>query len=196
MFSQVYQYIRNQFKPKLKSSVGLETEMLVRNHQEKQQYRDWIQKGNHQELLKNIYTSFTLSKLSVKGDLPLTYFQGKDRSQILLHYIDPFGKTVFPMLQDYFRDRIVRVGYQVFLSERQTVERMGYLSGVERHLLRPQVPPFSVSDKPEQLYGNIEIAVHYADERPLYLSIVAEKLNEQTHNKQYPFDELAEILFI
>jgi hypothetical protein len=73
---------------------------------------------------------------------------------------------------------------------------MGYLSGVERHLLRPQVPPFSVSDKPEQLYGNIEIAVHYADERPLYLSIVAEKLNEQTHNKQYPFEELAEILFI
>jgi hypothetical protein len=28
------------------------------------------------------------------------------------------------------------------------------------------------------------------------ISIVAEKQNEQTHNKQYPFDELAEILFI
>jgi hypothetical protein len=194
MLEQVRLFFRKKFLPPKPLSSGLEVEMLVRNHQFKQLYKNWVGKGFHQELLKNIYTSFTLSKLSIRGDLPLHFYTSPAQSEILFHYIDTIGKPTFSYLQDYFRDRIVRLGYQVYLSERKVVERMGYHSITERHLLKPNLLHHRFDEKVEQLYGNIEIAVHYADDRPVYMSIRSETLSDSHYRKPFPFDELAEIL--
>lgn len=194
MLEQVRLFFLRKFRPIKPLSKGVEVEMLVRNHQFKQQYKNWLEKGFHQELLKNIYTSFTLSKLSIRGDLPLHFYTSKAQSELLFHYIDTIGKPTFSYLQDYFRDRVMRLGYQVFLSERKVVERMGYYSITERHLLKPQIFQQNLHEPIDQLYGNIEIAVHYADDRPVYMSIRSETISDPKFHAPFPFDELAEIL--
>lgn len=171
---------------------AVQAEMLVRSRMYKEEFRKWITRGHHQELLKNIYTTYTLNKLGVRSELPLHYMSGIGRHTVVIHYLDVYGKDVFPYLQDYFRDRIMRLGYQLYLSERLDLPK----GRLERHILRPQVPAFNINDLPEQLYGNLEVSVFFADQRPVYLEIHAEHLSEQRFNKAFSFDELAELLFV
>jgi len=63
-------------------------------------------------------------------------------------------------------------------------------------VLKPYVPAFSLNDKPEQLYGIVSIQVHYANDRPMFLELSAEVSPSNEFSAPFPFDELAEILFI
>jgi len=174
----------------------LSVAMLVRNHQYKQQYRRWMTKNHQQELLKNLYTSFTLSKLGVTGDVPLHYFSDGRAHHILIHYIDPMDKVVLSFIQDYFRDKIMRLGFNLYHSERRVMDRVGYTDTIERHVLKPYIPSFAIDDVHERFYGNIQVSVHFVNDRPLFLQLTAEPLTEQDYQGQFSFDDLVEVLFM
>jgi hypothetical protein len=197
MFEKLKQQILKWFKPQTTSTQdALAQEMLVRSHRQKQLFKSWLHENQHNEVLKNLYTSFTLSKSGISGDIPMHVFSDRGSRHIIIHYMDMMGKHQFPFLQDYFRDRVMRIGYNLYLSDRQTINRISHLEVVDRHVLRPHVPAFQLNDLPEQLYGIISIVVHYVDERPLFLQITAETQAESHYAPAFPFDELAEILFI
>lgn len=197
MFEKLKQQFRKWFQSQTTASQdALAQEMLVRSHRQKQLFKMWLQENQHNEALKNIYTSFTLSKSGISGDIPMHVFSDRNSRHVLIHYHDMMGKQLFPFLQDYFRDRVMRIGYNLYLSDRQTINRVSHLEVVDRHVLRPHVPAFQLNDLPEQLYGTISIVVHYVNERPLFLQITAEIQPESNYAPAFPFDELAEILFI
>lgn len=197
MFDRVRQHILKWFQPKVSNQPEtMVQEMLVRSHRQKQLFRNWLHENRHHEALKNIYTSFTLSKSGISGDIPIHVFSDRNSRHVMIHYLDMMGKYLFPFLQDYFRDRVMRIGYNLYLSDRQTIDRVSHVEVVDRHVLRPQVPAFQLNDLPEQLYGTISIVVHYVNERPLFLQITAEAISDKQYCPVFPFDELAEILFI
>lgn len=194
MFAQFSQFVKRVFAaPKKEEPVR--QEMLVRSYSYKQQYKTWINQGGHEEILKNLYTSYTLNKLQITGDVPMHVFVEGSSRHVVLHFTDSMGKTLFPYLQDFFRDRIMRIGYNLYLSDRQIISRAGHIEQIDRHILRPAVPAFHSGDKLEQLYGHITIKVDYIDDRPLYLQISAEAIQDKAYGKVFPFDELAETIF-
>jgi hypothetical protein len=197
MLDRLKQQLRKWFPPgKQDSSEAVVQEMLVRTHRQKQLFKTWIQEGRQHEVLKNIYTSYTLNKSGISGDVPMHVLLSGQHRQVIIHYLDVMGKHVFPFLQDYFRDRIMRMGYNLYLSDRQIIQRASHTETIDRHILRPYVPAVHLSDKPEQLYGVISVIVHRVNERPLYIQILAEAQHDPNLGEVFPFDELAEILFI
>ncbi|MEZ5173481.1 MAG: hypothetical protein R2850_08235 [Bacteroidia bacterium] len=197
MFEKLLQQIRKWLSSPSQADAGaVVQEMLVRPQRFKQQYRSWIADGAHHEVLKNIYTSFTLTHSGVSGDIPMHVFRNGSSRTVVIHYFDGLGKNIPAFLQDYFRDRVMRIGYNLFLSDRQEINRVSHQETVDRHVLRPYVPSFHINEKPEQLYGTISIAVHYADERPMFLEISSEVMHGGEFAPAFPFEELAEILFI
>jgi hypothetical protein len=197
MFDKFLQRIKRwMHSPQNEASPEVLQEMLVRSARFKELYRNWISEGLHHEPLKNIYTSFTLSHSGISADIPMHVFKRGNSHHVLIHYFDGLGKNIPAFLQDYFRDRVMRIGYNLYLSDRQVIHRISHTEIVERHVLRPYIPAFSLHDKPEQLYGNISIAVHYANDRPMFLELTAEHTISGDFAPAFPFDELAEILFI
>jgi hypothetical protein len=170
--------------------------MLVRSYSFKRHYRNWIAQNHPSELLKSIYTTFTLNKAGVQGDLPLLYFPLRNGDQILIHQLDHFGKDTLSFLSDYFRDRIVRLGYKLYLSDKQIISHQSHSARVERHILHPRKDLAIADEKLPQLYGNIELRVQFIDDKPIYLSILSEPIEQSNYSQAYPFDELAELLFI
>jgi hypothetical protein len=196
MFESLKHFVATLFERNHPEEKPVRNEMLVRNYAFKQNYQKWLEQKRETEVLKNLYTSFTLSKLGISGDLPIRSFITNNQSSVLIPFIEPIGKEVLPRLQDYFRDRIMRIGYNLYLSERQIIARAGYNERVDRHILRPHVPAFSIDDMHEQLYGNIQISINYVNDRPLFLELSAEPVNAPNYSAIYPFDELIEILFL
>jgi hypothetical protein len=196
MFENLVRFVKNLFLPPHGNLPAVRQEMLVRSYGWKQNYRRWIENNKHVEPLKNLYTSYTLTKLGITGDIPMHRFHSNGSENLLVHYLEPYGKDQLSFLQDYFRDRIMRIGYSLYISDKQSIERVGYVETIERHILNPFVPAFSISEPIEQLYGKVVISLHYINERPLFLQISAEPLSEGGYNNVYSFDELAEILLI
>lgn len=169
--------------------------MLVRSFAYKRSYRKWISQNQHVELLKNIYTAFTLNKAGIHGDLPLHYFPLKNGDQVLIHQLDFLGRSTFSFLSDYFRERLMRLGYKLYLSDFQQLIHQSRISRIERHILHPRSDISPYENTSTGLYGLIELTVQYSDDKPLYLSIRTEVLRNND-SQPFPFDELAELLFI
>jgi len=178
-----------------KKTADSESGMLVRSYTYKRNYRKWISQNRHVELLKNIYTAFTLSKAGIHGDLPLHYFSLKNGDQVLIHQLDFLGKTTFSFLSDYFRDRLMGLGYKLYLSDFQQLMHQSRISRIERHILHPRIDILPYANTGAHLYGVIELTVQYSDAKPLFLSIRTEFSNPSA-SKHYSFDELAELLFV
>ncbi|MFN5370336.1 MAG: hypothetical protein ACK5B6_02635 [Bacteroidia bacterium] len=172
-----------------------ESGMLVRSFAYKRSYRKWISQNQHVELLKNIYTAFTLNKAGIHGDLPLHYFPLKNGDQVLIHQLDFLGRSTFSFLSDYFRERLMRLGYKLYLSDFQQLIHQSRISRIERHILHPRSDISPYENTSTGLYGLIELTVQYSDDKPLYLSIRTEVLRNND-SQPFPFDELAELLFI
>jgi hypothetical protein len=171
-------------------------EMLIRPQSFRLQYQKWVKQGRQSELLKNLYTSFTLGKLGIAGEVPLHYFQDEQRKHLVIHYIENMGRELFPFLHDYFKDRILKLGYQVFLSDRKVVERLGYIEKTEQHVLKPIVSSYPSGSRQEQIYGVVVLQIRYIDERPLYLELITEEIIDRNYASAFTFDELMEILFV
>jgi hypothetical protein len=178
-----------------KKTADSESGMLVRSHAYKRNYRKWISENRHAELLKNIYTAFMLSKAGIHGDLPLHYFPLKNGDQVLIHQLDLLGKMTFSFLSDYFRDRLMGLGYKLYQSDFQQLMHQSRNSRIERHILHPRLDLLPYPNIGTHLYGVIELTVQYSDTKPLYFSIRTEFSN-QAESKHFSFDELAELLFV
>lgn len=188
--------IFSRFQSKQGKTADAQSGMLVRSFAYKRQYRNWIAQNHPTELLKNIYTTYTLNKAGIQGELPLLYFPLRNGDQILLHQLDLFGKSTLAFLSDYFRDRMMRIGYKLYLSDVQHIQHQSHAAKTERHILQPRKDLALAGQKLPQLYGNIELRVQYCDDRPIFLSIRTEAIENTHYAPPYSFDELAELLFI
>lgn len=173
----------------------IKQEMLVRNIRFKSDYHLWLEQGKQNELLKTIYISFMLRKLNIAGEIPLHAYSYDESNNLIIHFIEPIGKLHFCYLFDYLKERTIRMGYLLYLSDRQIIERNGYTEKIERHLLRPHYSPFSLGDINDQRYGNISMNLVFINDRPLYLSIESTHLLEKAYEHSFSFDEFAEVLF-
>jgi len=194
MLSELARFVRQIFRSGTHAEEQVKHEMLIRPQSFRLQYQKWLRQGRHKEFLKNLYTSFTLNKLGVDGEIPLHYFSDLQRKHLLLHYMDSMGRDLLPFLLDYFKDSSVKLGYQVYLSDRKVVEHLGYIEKVEKHVLKPVVAPFPPAGRREQLYGIIAIQIRYVDERPLFLELSAEEIKSSKFHPAFSFDEYIEIL--
>jgi len=173
----------------------IKQEMLVRNIRFKSDYHLWLEQGKQNELLKTIYISFMLRKLNIAGEIPLHAYSNDESNNLIIHFIEPIGKLHFCYLFDYLKERTIRMGYLLYLSDRQIIERNGYTEKIERHLLKPHYSPFSIGDINDQRYGNISMNLVFINDRPLYLSIESTQLLEKAYDNSFSFDEFAEVLF-
>lgn len=188
-------FVRHLFNLPENSSEQVKHEMLIRSQSYRLAYQKWLRLGRNKELLKNFYTSYTLGRLGIAGEIPLHTFQDESRRHLLVHYIDNLGRDLFPFLLDYFKDSTLKMGYQVSLSERKIVERLGYIEKTEKHVLRPAVSSFQGAGRKEQLYGIISLQISYVDERPLFLELISEEIVHRNYTAAFAFDEYIEILF-
>lgn len=197
MFSlkTIQNFLNGLFHQPDNQSVQVRQEMLIRKQSFRLSYNKWFLQKRKSEILKNLYTSFTLSKMGISGEIPMHYFQDSMRHFLLIHYIETLEKDELCFLQDYFKDAFIKSNYCVHLSERKIFERTGYIEKSERHILKPKYNLFQIISGFERAFSILVINIQYINERPLYLEIIAERGPEQKFTTQQEADHLAELLF-
>lgn len=186
--------IKKWFLPNTVNESGILKKTLSRHEAYKFGYRKWLDSQKKNDLLNRLQNAFLLRQLGVSGDVPVLFSENEKGSIFLIHYIDFIGKDHFFHLFDYLKDRTNRLGYTTYIADVQQVERDGFTERVERYVLKPSVPIFSVSEKSHQLYGNVLFYHQLIDGRPICIRIQVEYNSTSTHFKPKPFAQLIENL--
>lgn len=156
-------------------------------------YEEWKQSPEAATLLRRVEKSYHMQKNQTEGLYPVHLFNSAAANGFALSYHPSISRQEFHYLLDYWRDRVLSLGYRLANTDRQIKDKETYIQTTEKHYLKPPInrkPP-----KTEQRYGNILLEYVLIDNQPSYLKLMVTIYTDHLFTKAEPFEELVEFLF-
>lgn len=168
-------------------------EELVRSPAYMQQYVEWKSSVQPQALVREIGKAYYFKRNRINGFYQVHLLQSAPANGFALSYHPKIGETTFKFLFDYWRDRMLSLGYRLKNTDRQTREMPAYVQTTEKHYLKP---PARLKHLPiNQLYGNVLLEHVQINRQPSYLKVQVNIYADHLYTEALSFDELAEHLF-
>ena len=99
----------------------------------------------------------------------------------------------FEFLLDEFRDRVLKMDYSVYTSDRKYVEVPAGIQRIDKHYLKPNPTPHP-DGLFNQNYGNVLLELYSLNEKAQYLKCMVTVYSDRTFAEAEPFDTFAECL--
>ncbi|MBK6265928.1 hypothetical protein JKA74_12870 [Marivirga sp. S37H4] len=186
-FDKIYHQLFSANKNKV-----LSHETLNRSEKEKERFADWIGNEKHHTLLDRIHHAYHMKLTDIKDEIPIVLFRSAYANGFAIKNNDEILNKSFPFLLEYFKLKIVELGYRQAGSDKKVSTKEGYVLTVEKYYLKP---PLQVKPPIDQLYGNIAIELHLLNDTPNYLKITASIYSDRAYKSHLDFDEMVEKIF-
>lgn len=168
-------------------------ETLVRSASYMQQFVEWKSSEQPMALIREVEKAYYYKKNQMNGFYQVHLLQSAAANGFALSYHPQIGETNFRFLFDYWRDRMLHLGYRLRNTDRHTREMPAYIQTTEKHYLKP---PSRLKDLPiNQLYGNVLLEHVQINRQPSYLKVQVNIYADHLYTEALSFDELAEHLF-
>lgn len=168
-------------------------ELLRRSHKYQMAYATWKESPEAAQILKAIDRSYYLKRNQIQGDYNIHIFQSAAANGFALTYHPALSAQFFQFLLDFWRDRMLAIGYRLANTDRQIREKNSYVEIVEKHYLKPPL----TKNKPlaEQRFGNVLLEYMLVDQQPSYIKVMATIYSDRLFTEALSFDDLLEQLF-
>lgn len=100
----------------------------------------------------------------------------------------------FEFLLDEFRDRVLKMDYSLYTSDRKYVEVPAGIQRIDKHYLKPN-PKAHPDGLFNQNYGNVLLELYSLNEKAQYLKCMVTVYSDHTFAEARPFEIFAECLF-
>lgn len=168
-------------------------EELHRSPAYQEAYGQWSGSPEARGLIAAVEKSYYLKKNHIAGEYPVHLFESAAANGFALSYHPNIQARQFQFLLDYFRDRVLRMGYRLANTDRKIKEKESYISTTEKHYLKP---PISKDRKiADQRYGNILLEYVLIDQQPSYLKLMVTIYSDHLFTEAQAYDELLDYLF-
>lgn len=167
-------------------------EELRRSQAYQQAYGQWLGSKEAQELIGAVEKSYYLKKNQVAGEYPVHLFESAAANGFALSYHPNIQARQFQFLLDYFRDRVLTLGYRLANTDRQIKEKESYIKTTEKHYLKPPLSKGRIAD---QRYGNVLLEYVLIDQQPSYLKLMVTIYTDHLFTEAQAYDELLDYLF-
>ena len=189
-FDSIYDKL---FRRNSQKSGILSHEPLKRSQKEEIRLERWYGSERHQELLKLIHHSYHLKKTDIEGDVPILQFNSVYANGMAIKHTDHIEAEEYALLLDAFKRRLIDLGYRQAGSDSKHVAKEGYVVSVDKYYMKP---PLQTEPPINQMYGNISLELHFFNDQPNYMKIMASIYSDRLYQPHYDYDELVEELLI
>ena len=174
-------------------------EEIKRSESFKNAYFKWLNEGKYRWLLQKIYQGYEAKKQNKTDDLQIHLLQSTGANGFAVSYSLLMEDKDLQFLLDYFRERVLTMGYKSYTSELRIFDRKEYVEAIEKHYLKPiteKVMPENAHYHPsnkeiyDQKYGNIIIEYITIDDKPSFLRLMRHYYSDFLYTPARPFDEL------
>lgn len=175
-------------------SVQMLNGLLERSDSFVSRFRAWQHSESAMTSLDRIATVFwnvynnvgTSTALHVYKSLPANGFYFNTRLGI--------PENEFDFILDEFCERVIKMDYSVYTSDRRYKEVSMGVERIDRHFLKPnakQLPGGLIN----QSFGNVLLELSYINEHPRYLKCLVSIFSDRSFAEAQPFEVFAECLF-
>lgn len=156
-------------------------------------YQSWKESPEAEELVKAVERSYYLKKNQIQGNYAVHLFQSPAANGFALTHHPSLSPRTFQFLLDFWRDRVLALGYRLANTDRQIREKEQFVETIEKHYLKP--PLSKNTAQAEQRFGNVLLEYVLVDQQPSYLKVMVTIYSDRLFTEAQPFDDLLEHLF-
>ncbi len=173
-------------------------EVLKRSPQVQKEFDDWKDSGEREELIKELAMAYYYKKTNIRSEIDIHLFNTAYANGFALSYHERIGSKNFQHLADYFRDKVIKMGYRLVNADRRILDRGNYVESIEKYYLKP---PLSAEDLAQhsvqnnQMFGNISIEHVLIDNQPSYLKVLASIYSDRQFLEAESYDDFVTALF-
>lgn len=173
-------------------------EVLKRSTVDQEAYEAWKGSGAQDVLLQEIAKAYYYKKTNISSDLDVHLFNTDYANGFAITYHPKISPKHFQHLSEYFRDKVLEMGYRLVNADRRIIDRDHYVETIEKYYLKP---PMSAADlskeviQVNQLFGNIAIDHVLIDGRPSYLKVMASIYSDRQFQEAQSYDDFISGLF-
>lgn len=186
-FDKIY---RKLFLPEKNQVLNHQT--LVRSEKEVKRFEQWLLDEKHHTLIDKIHHAYHLKLTDIKDNIPVVLFRSPYANGFAIRNNDEIRDKGFPMLLEYFKMKILELGYRQAGSDKKLSAIDSAVITVEKYYLKP---PMQVEPPIDQLYGNIALELHYFNDIPNYMKLTASIYSDRMYQPHLDFSEMVEKLF-
>ena len=173
-------------------------EVLKRSQHDQAAYQAWKGSQEQQELLQEIAKAYYYKKTNIGSELDVHLFNTDYANGFAVTYHPRVNPKNFQHLSEYFRDKVLEMGYRLVNADRRIIDRDRYVETIEKYYLKP---PMSADDLSQeviqvnQMFGNIAIDHVLIDGKPSYLKVLASIYSDRQFQKAHSYDDFITGLF-
>lgn len=188
----------NKLFSKKPKGVAAVHEVLKRSRAEQESYQDWKGSNEQEALLQEIAKAYYYKKTNITSELEVHLFNTAYANGFAITYHPKIQPRVFQHLSEYFRDKVLEMGYRVVNADRRIIDRDHYVETIEKYYLKP---PLSAADLSQeviqvnQLFGNIAIEHVLIDGKPSFLKVLASIYSDRQFREAQSYDDFVTGLF-
>jgi len=173
-------------------------EILKRSQADQQSYDAWKNSEERTQLLHEIAKAYHYKKAGITDELEVHLFNTAYANGFSLTYHPSVPPKTFQHLSEYFRDKVLDMGYRLVNADRRILDRDRYVETIEKYYLKPPLSAEDLSQETiqvNQLYGNIAIEHVLIDGKPSYLKVLASIYSDRQFQEAHSYDDFITGLF-
>ncbi|MEK6476423.1 hypothetical protein WJR50_02775 [Catalinimonas sp. 4WD22] len=173
-------------------------EVLKRSQPTQQAYGEWKDSADRSDLIEEIAKAYYYKKTDITSEIDVHLFNTAYANGFAITYHEKIGRKSFQHLTDYFRDKVLQMGYRLVNADRRILDRESYVETIEKYYLKP---PLSADDltqesvQANQMFGNIAIEHVQIDSQPSYLKVLASIYSDRQFQEADSYDDFVSALF-
>lgn len=166
---------------------------LERSEDFKDQYSQWKDSSVLGSVLGDLQIAYNKSNAFDKYNPAFHVYNSHQANGFFFNTQMRFTEEVYAFLLEYFKDRVLDLGYTIYTSDRKLKDLENGVQQIDRHYLKPAL---SETEPPiDQKYGNVLIELFSLDEEIQYLKVMVSVYSDRSYKDPKPFLEFMEALF-
>jgi hypothetical protein len=170
------------------------SEPIVRKEYYNQSYKLWLTHADHSVLVNRIYGAYQLRLVDDEGDITLHLLDSIGAKGLYFTFEEWMGKKEFQYLFDYFKDKVLELGYHSAASDRRIKAKGDVVETLEIHYLKPPFGGDFTKKRPPN-YGSVQIEFVSYNDVPTFIKLIVVYNVNANSEKPLPFSSFMEKIF-
>jgi len=180
--------------PKKSSPVNIK-ENFTQTESEKENTESWMTSDEGESLIKLVFKNYHFKKSGINSHPEVHILNSPYANGFAVSYESPFNEKTLSQLFFAFGRRMLDLGYQRVSLDRKIEEIQENVRTTEKQYFKPPLNTADLTQKIDQLFGNVSIEKVSINEKPSYLKILVTVYSDHLYRPAKPFDLFVEELF-
>ncbi|GEO21813.1 hypothetical protein [Cyclobacterium qasimii] len=170
-------------------------ENFTRSESEEQEVSLWLTGEEGEEVLKMIYDNYHFKRAGINKDPEVHVYHTSYANGFAVTYSQPFNTDTFTKLFFGLGQQMLGMGYRMVSMDRKIDEINDQVRTTEKLYFKPLISVDDLSDKINQLFGNVSIEKISLDNKPNYLKVLVTLYSDRQYHEAKSFDQFMDKLF-